>query len=113
MDDDVRIYDASGNPSCNLSDHATTECLLDYSIYVKTINGTIGVIGSGTFTWKSECWKFKQIYDSGSRSDFWKWDDNAAFLAGYEVRDTSTQVKLPQLDLKFPSNNPISVCGPI
>ena len=51
----VKIYDHSLNTSgtpintviCDLSDFNTSECMIDYYVYVNSINGTAAIFSSG------------------------------------------------------------------
>ena len=57
------------------------------------MNGTIAVMGEGNFIPKSECSQLATLCANGC----WSWPGEAKFAEGYDVRNATVIVELPQI----------------
>ena len=50
LDTQVNSYNSDGSVLCNLSDPATSECQISYTIYFSSVNGTAAIFATGSAT---------------------------------------------------------------
>ena len=50
LDTQVKSYNSDGSVLCNLSDPATSECQISYTIYYLSVNGTAAIFATGSAT---------------------------------------------------------------
>lgn len=86
----MKSYDGAGNVNCDLSVLGTKNCQIDFEISLKSLNGTVATLATGSVIIQSECYQLETVYKdpSTSNSDFWAWDiaKKSIFDAGYELR---------------------------
>ena len=120
-DDKVKTWtlDSDGvcEHECILSNPEQGICNLYYTIRVKSVNETLGVIVDGLISIYSECYNVERL-DINNKQYFWtfNWDvnDKANFDVGYQVRDSSTRFYLPKVVPALESGSDLfTFCGEV